>query len=206
MISDEIIANLVPFERGIGDDLGEIGSFEEFSISVSWLPRDNDETEIGPSTVVKCMITSFSVKDSRVNLKIVNDTQFNISGEYTLETFDRLSYEFKDIETNETFKMQGWPPTDPRTEYMYKLNLDPRESVENRIVLDYIIEFDVSAYTPLELISLKSNELYYVDGTKAYRRDRVDYIHFVRNYSHRRLGRELADHFKQFEKNNDALD
>ena len=141
-----------------------------------------------------------------------------MSGEYGLATFDRLSYEFKDINTNETFKMSGWPPTDPRAKYMFKLNQDPRTGRELEYTVNFLIEFDYSALlisppssppTPdptaedLGIITdiASSNPTTYnfyvdLDNDKAYRKDQIRFTQFVRNYSFSRLTSELANVFK----------
>ena len=216
MISDEIINAFVPQPRGIGD-LGELGTFQSVNSQCVWLPKDTDEANYDLSSVIGCELVSSTSNDPLV-IKTTTSSQVNLSGEYGLATFDRLSYEFKDINTNETFKMSGWPPTDPRAKYMFKLNQDPRTGRELEYAVDFVIEFDYSALlisppsspiTPnptaedLGIITdiASSNPTtynFYVDSDndKAYRKDRVTFTQFVRNYSFSRLTSELAKVFE----------
>jgi len=195
MITEEIMNSLVPQERGISD-LGENGTFESIDLSCSWIERDNDQLEYGIPTVINCQFISADVNDPSI-IKSVNSTEVKLSGEYGLSTFDQLSYEFKDIETNETFKKSGWPPTDPRVKYMYKLNQDPRETRDVNYVVDFVVEFDMSELEePLETIIANTNPLsytLYVDGDFAYRKDRVIFNQTVRNYTFRKLAIELKN-------------
>ena len=210
MISEEIVNQLVPQARGGFGDLGETATFYSLDDQCIWLARDTDLEDYGESMVVKCEFVSSSSEDSSV-IKTVDDTKLSLTGEYGLATFDRLSYEFKDIETNETFKVEGWPPTDPRAKYMFKVNQDPRRIRDIYYFVDYIIEFDFSSLlvsppappppTPEELGIITdvatANPLtynFYVDeeNEKAYRRDRVRFIQAVRNYSFTRLNLEIA--------------
>ena len=216
MISDEIINALVPQPRGIGD-LGELGTFQSINSQCVWLPKDTDEASYDIFSVIGCELVSSTSNDPLV-IKTTTSSQVNLSGEYGLATFDRLSYEFKDINTNETFKMSGWPPTDPRAKYMFKLNQDPRTGRELEYAVDFVIEFDYSALlisppssppTPdptaedLGIITdiASSNPTMYnfyvdSDNDKAYRKDRVTFTQFVRNYSFSRLTSELAKVFE----------
>ena len=216
MISDEIINALVPQPRGVGD-LGELGTFQSVNSQCVWLPKDTDEANYDLSSVIGCELVSSTSNDPLV-IKTTTSSQVNLSGEYGLATFDRLSYEFKDINTNETFKMSGWPPTDPRAKYMFKLNQDPRTGRELEYAVDFVIEFDYSALlisppssppTPdptaedLGIITdiASSNPTMYnfyvdSDNDKAYRKDRVTFTQFVRNYSFSRLTSELAQVFE----------
>ena len=200
MISDEIIANLVPQSRGIGDDLSDVGSFSDLNNSAYWTPKDNDEAELGPSNVVGCIFVSTSNNDPGIIPSVVNNEYFNIKGQYGLTTFDQISYEFTDIETNETFKKKGWPPDDPRAKYMFKLNIDPRDTVDVDWYVDFIVEFDISALIPpiFSDIATTNPTTYnlYVEGTNAYRRDRVNFIQTVRNYSFLKISPELQEYFK----------
>jgi hypothetical protein len=210
MITDEIVNSMVPQERGISD-LGENATFEQINLSCIWEPRDNDQSEYGVSAVIGCEFISTDVNDPLITKSVDND-KVNITGEYGISTFDRISYEFKDIETNETFHVKGWPPTDPRIKYMYKLNQDPREIRDVNYIVDFLIEFDFSSLlvappstevppppppTPSELgiitDSVGSNYNFYVDESteKAYRKDRVIFNQTVRNYSFRKLAPEL---------------
>ena len=219
MISEEIVNQLVPQARGGPSgfgDLGETATFYSLDDQCIWLARDTDLEDYGESVVVKCEFVSTNSEDASV-IKTVDDTKLSLTGEYGLATFDRLSYEFKDIETNETFKVEGWPPTDPRAKYMFKVNQDPRRIRDIDYFVDYIIEFDFSPLlvsppavppapalpppTPEELDIITdvatTNPLtynFYVDeeNEKAYRRDRVKFVQAVRNYSFTRLTPEIA--------------
>ena len=216
MISDEIINALVPQPRGVGD-LGELGTFQSVNSQCVWLPKDTDEASYDIFSVIGCELVSSTSNDPLV-IKTTTSSQVNLSGEYGLATFDRLSYEFKDINTNETFKMSGWPPTDPRAKYMFKLNQDPRTGRELEYTVNFLIEFDYSALlisppssppTPdptaedLGIITdiASSNPTTYnfyvdLDNDKAYRKDQIRFTQFVRNYSFSRLTSELANVFK----------
>lgn len=216
MISQDTMNQLVHQNRGVGD-LGEVGTFETVNNQCVWIPKNTDAANYGLSSVIECELVSSTVNDPLV-IKTATSSQFNLSGEYGLATFDQLSYEFKDINTNETFKMSGWPPTDPRAKYMFKLNQDPRTSRELDYVVDFVIEFDYSALlisppsspiTPnptvedLGIITdiASSNPTTYnfyvdLDNDKAYRKDRVTFTQFVRNYSFSRLTSELAKVFE----------
>ena len=226
MISEEIINQIAPQLRGGGSgfgDLGEVGSLglrvkvpEPLDDECVWIAKDTDLEKYGESTVIKCEFISTDVDDPYV-IKTVDDTKLTLTGEYGLATFDQLSYEFKDIETNETFKVTGWPPTDPRAKYMFKVDQDPREIRHVEYVVDYIIEFDFSPlliappaippalpapdFLPEELGIITDTATtdpltynFYVDeeNEKAYRRDRVKFVQLVRNYNFRALGEEIA--------------
>jgi hypothetical protein len=225
MISEEIVNQLVPQVRGGPSgfgDLGEVGSLglrakvpESLNDECVWIAKDTDLEKYGESTVIKCEFISSNVDDPYV-IKTVDDTKLTITGEYGLATFDKLSYTFKDIETNEIFKVTGWPPTDPRAKYMFKFEEDSRSSRHIEYIVDYVIEFDFSPLliapttTPpalpatdflpedIDIITdvattdpLTYN--FYVDeeNEKAYRRDRVKFVQLVRNYSFRALGEEI---------------
>jgi len=195
MITEEIMNSLVPQERGISD-LGENGTFESIDLSCSWIERDNDQLEYGIPTVINCRFISADVNDPSI-IKSVNSTEVKLSGEYGLSTFDQLSYEFKDIETNEIFKESGWPPTDPRAKYIFKLQQDPRDNRDVNYIVDFVIEFNMSELKePLETIVTNANPLMYtlyVDGDCAYRKDRVIFNQTVRNYTFRKLESEFKN-------------
>jgi hypothetical protein len=214
MISEELINQLVPQVRGGQSgfgDLGEVGSLglrakvpEPLDDECVWIAKDTDFNDYGESTVIKCEFISTDVDDPYV-IKTVDDTKLTLTGEYGLATFDRLSYEFKDIVTNETFKVTGWPPTDPRAKYMFKFEEDPRRSRLVEYVVDYVIEFVLDLDSPpktLEELEIRTDVAttdpltynFYVDedNEKAYRRDRVKFVQLVRNYSFRALGEEIA--------------
>lgn len=193
MITSDIMNQLVPLDRGLGD-LGEVATFDSLNSQCVWEPNTNDESEYGIPTVIKCELASVDIDDPSV-IKSINDTEMSLTGEYGLSTFDQLSYEFKDIETNEIFKESGWPPTDPRVKYMFKLHQDPRDNRDVNYFVDFIIEFDMSSLSdPLETIIATTNPLtynLYVVDDYAYRRDRITFNHTVRNYSFRKLASEL---------------
>jgi len=226
MISEELINQLAPQLRGGQSGFGDLGEVGSLSLRVKvpkplddecvWIAKDTDFDDYGESTVIKCEFISTNVNDPYV-IKTVDDTKLTLTGEYGLATFDKLSYEFKDIVTNETFKVTGWPPTDPRAKYMFKFEEDSRRSRLVEYVVDYIIEFDFSpllvsppavppapalpAPTPEELDIITDVATtdpltynFYVDevNEKAYRRDRVKFVQLVRNYSFRALGEEIA--------------
>ena len=195
MITEEIMNSLVPQERGISD-LGENGTFESINLSCSWIERDNDQLEYGIPTVIDCQFISADINDPSI-IKSVNSTEMSLTGEYGLSTFDQLSYEFKDIETNEIFKESGWPPTDPRAKYIFKLQQDPRDNRDVNYIVDFVIEFNMSELKePLETIVSNANPLMYtvyVDGDCAYRKDRITFNQTVRNYTFRKLESEFKN-------------
>ncbi len=215
MISEEIMNQLVPQVRGGQSgfgDLGEIGSFRDLNEQCIWLRKNTDLADYGESTVLQCEFISTNVDDPYV-IKTTDDTKLTLTGEYGLATFDRLSYEFKDIETNSTFKIEGWPPTDPRAKYMFRVNQDPRLTRDVDYIVDFIIEFNFSPLlvmksttpptrtTPAEIgiiTDIATNDPltynFYVDieNEKAYRKDRVRFVQTVRNYSFERLGAEIG--------------
>ena len=217
MISEEIMNQLVPQVRGGQSGFGDLGEVGSLSLRVKvpkplddecvWIAKDTDFDDYGESTVIKCEFISTNVNDPYV-IKTVDDTKLTLTGEYGLATFDKLSYEFKDIVTNETFKVTGWPPTDPRAKYMFKFEEDSRRSRLVEYVVDYVIEFNlspllaVSPPTTLEELDIITDVAttdpltynFYVDevNEKAYRRDRVKFVQLVRNYSFRALGEEIA--------------
>ena len=217
MISEELINQLAPQLRGGQSGFGDLGEVGSLSLRVKvpkplddecvWIAKDTDFDDYGESTVIKCEFISTNVNDPYV-IKTVDDTKLTLTGEYGLATFDKLSYEFKDIVTNETFKVTGWPPTDPRAKYMFKFEEDSRRSRLVEYVVDYVIEFNlspllaVSPPTTLEELDIITDVAttdpltynFYVDevNEKAYRRDRVKFVQLVRNYSFRALGEEIA--------------
>lgn len=204
MITEEIMNSLVPQLRGtyIGADLGEVATFDVLNSSCVWVPRIDDESIYGTPIVIGCNLVSVDVNDPSVIIS-ERETEVKITGEYGLGTFDQLSYEFKDIETNETFKLSGWPPTDPRVKYMYKLNQDPRANRDVNYIVDFIIRFDVMTLESSPLPDLESdietqnpltyNRYVYNDDEEffVYRKDRIIFNHTVRNYSFRKLASEL---------------
>ena len=217
MISEELINQLAPHLRGGQSGFGDLGEVGSLSLRVKvpkplddecvWIAKDTDFDDYGESTVIKCEFISTNVNDPYV-IKTVDDTKLTLTGEYGLATFDKLSYEFKDIVTNEIFKVTGWPPTDPRAKYMFKFEEDSRRSRLVEYVVDYVIEFNlspllaVSPPTTLEELDIITDVAttdpltynFYVDevNEKAYRRDRVKFVQLVRNYSFRALGEEIA--------------
>jgi len=217
MISEELINQLAPQLRGGQSGFGDLGEVGSLSLRVKvpkplddecvWIAKDTDFDDYGESTVIKCEFISTNVNDPYV-IKTVDDTKLTLTGEYGLATFDKLSYEFKDIVTNEIFKVTGWPPTDPRAKYMFKFEEDSRRSRLVEYVVDYVIEFNlspllaVSPPTTLEELDIITDVAttdpltynFYVDevNEKAYRRDRVKFVQLVRNYSFRALGEEIA--------------
>tara|TARA_R110002167_G_scaffold364697_1_gene587117 strand:+ start:2997 stop:3647 length:651 start_codon:yes stop_codon:yes gene_type:complete len=216
MISQDTINQLVHQNRGVGD-LGELQTFENINSQCVWLPKDTDGANYNLSSVIGCELVSSTSNDPLV-VKTTTSSQVNLTGEYGLGTFDQLSYEFKDIDTNEKFVGSGWPPTDLRAKYMFKLNQDPRSSRELDYVVDFVIEFDYSAL----LVSLPSSPItpdptaedlgiitdiassnpiaynFYVDSdnNKAYRKDRIRFTQFIRNFSFSKLTSELARVFE----------
>ena len=142
MISDEIKKQMIAQPRGLAD-LGEIGTFDTFKEVCSWTPKDTDRANYGDSTVIGCKIISSSNDPCVIRSR--SSTQVILSGEYSLSTFDRLAYKYKDIETNEIFEVKGCPdPCDPRTKYMFELIQDPRKNIDVKTVVEFIIEFDFS--------------------------------------------------------------
>lgn len=195
MITLDIMNQLVPLDRGLGD-LGEVATFDSLNSQCVWEPNTNDESEYGIPTTIKCELASVDVDDPSV-IKSINDTKMSLTGEYGLGTFDQLSYEFKDIETNEIIKKSDWPPTDPRAKYMFKLHQDPRDNRDVNYMVDFVIEFDMSELKePLETIVPNANPLMYtlyVDGDCAYRKDRITFNQTVRNYTFRKLESEFKN-------------
>jgi hypothetical protein len=194
MISDEIKNQLVAQDRGTGD-LGEVATFDPLNEVCSWLPKDTDAARYGDSTVIDCKLISSS-NDPYV-IFASSPTQVTFSGEYSLSTFDQISYKFKDIETNEIIQAKGWPPTDPRAKYMFELTQDPRHNIDVKTVVEFIIEFDfsnllVSSSSPNPTVAelgIITDDNLYVDeeNRKAYRKDRIEFIQTVRNYSYKKL-------------------
>lgn len=194
MISDEIKNKLIAQPRGLGD-LGEIGTSDPLNEVCSWSPKDTDAGRYGDSTVIDCKLISSS-NDPCV-IRASSSTQVTLSGEYSLSTFDQISYKFKDIETNEIIQAKGWPPTDPRAKYMFELIQDPRHNIDVKTVVEFIIEFDfsnllVSSSSPSPTaaeLGIVTNDNLYVDeeNQKAYRKDRIEFIQTVRNWGYRKL-------------------
>ncbi len=184
MISDEIKNKLIAQPRGLGD-LGEIATFDPLNEICSWSPKDTDSADYGDSTVIDCKLISSS-NDPCV-IHSCSSTQVILSGEYGLSTFDRLSYKYKNIETNEIFEVKGCPdPADPRTKYMFELIQDPRQNIDVKTVVEFLIEFDFSGLTELGTIT---DDNLYVDeeNKKVYRKDRIEFIQTVRNYGYKKL-------------------
>ena len=196
MISDEIKYQLVAQDRGLGD-IGEVGSCEKMLAVCSWAEKDTDAANYGTSTVIDVNYISTDVDDPSIGTQVVGNSLY-ISGEYSLSTFDQLSYKYKDIETNEKLSGSGWPPTDPRVKYMYELGEDPRANRDVTKVVEFIIEFDYSSIgTPPTSDIASSDPLtynLYVDTVyeKAYRKDRISFVHTVRNYSFKKLTSQLS--------------
>ena len=195
MISDEIKKQMIAQPRGLAD-LGEIGTFDTFKEVCSWTPKDTDRANYGDSTVIGCKIISSSNDPCVIRSR--SSTQVILSGEYSLSTFDRLAYKYKDIETNEIFEVKGCPdPCDPRTKYMFELIQDPRKNIDVKTVVDFIIEFDFSGLlesssspnpTAAELGIITDDNLYVdEENQKAYRKDRIEFIQTVRNYGYKKL-------------------
>lgn len=195
MISDEIKNKLIAQPRGLGD-LGEIATFDPLNEVCSWSPKDTDSADYGDSTVIDCKLIS-SNNDPCV-IRSCSSTQVVLSGEYSLSTFDQLAYKYKDIETNEIFEVKGCPdPADPRTKYMFELIQDPRQNIDVKTVVEFLIEFDfssllVSSSSPSPTVAelgIITDDNLYVDeeNQKAYRKDRIQFIQTVRNYGHRKL-------------------
>ena len=196
MISDEIKNQLVAQDRGTGD-AGEVGSCENARSICIWAEKTTDAAEYGTSKVIDIEYISSDVNDPSISTEQAGESLF-ILGEYTLATFEQISYSFRDIDTNESITKSGWPPTDPRIKYMYKLIEDPRTLRDVIQVVDFVIEFDFSSIgsPPTSDIATSDPITYnvYVDtaNEKAYRKDRISFIHTVRNYSFRKLTSELA--------------
>jgi len=185
MISDEIKNNLTAQLRGLGD-LGEIGTFDPLNEICSWSPKDTDSADYGDSTVIGCKLISSS-NDPCV-IRSCSSTQVILSGEYGLSTFDRLAYKYKDIETNEIFEVKGCPdPCDPHTKYMFELIQDPRQNIDVKTVVEFLIEFDFSGRAG-ELGIITDDNLYVdEENKKVYRKDRIEFIQTVRNYGYKKL-------------------
>ena len=185
MISDEIKNKLIAQPRGLGD-LGEIATFDPLNEVCSWSPKDTDSADYGDSTVIGCKLISSS-NDPCV-IRSCSSTQVILSGEYGLSTFDRLAYKYKDIETNEIFEVKGCPdPADPRTKYMFELIQDPRQNIDVKTVVEFLIEFDFSGRAG-ELGIITDDNLYVdEENKKVYRKDRIEFIQTVRNYGYKKL-------------------
>ena len=185
MISDEIKNKLIAQPRGLAD-LGEIGTFDPLNEVCSWSPKDTDGVDYGDSTVIDCKLISSS-NDPCV-IRSCSSSCVTLSGEYSLSTFDRLAYKYKDIETNEIFEVKGCPdPCDPHTKYMFELIQDPRKNIDVKTVVEFIIEFDFSGLA--EELGIVTDDNLYVDeeNQKAYRKDRIEFIQTVRNYGYKKL-------------------
>ena len=185
MISDEIKNKLIAQPRGLAD-LGEIGTFDPLNEVCSWSPKDTDSTDYEDSTVIDCKLISSS-NDPCV-IRSCSSSCVTLSGEYSLSTFDRLAYKYKDIETNEIFEVKGCPdPCDPHTKYMFELIQDPRKNIDVKTVVEFIIEFDFSGLA--EELGIVTDDNLYVDeeNQKAYRKDRIEFIQTVRNYGYKKL-------------------
>jgi hypothetical protein len=192
MIDENIMNQLVPQERGLSD-LGEAGTFDALNVDCVWIEKDTDANELGIPEVIGCSLVSTSADDPLLITNVVNDSLLNVSGEYGLASFDQLTYQYKDIDTNEHFTGYSWPPEDPRAKWMYKLDIDPRATRDFEFVVDFIVKFDASA-VEVPPVSQGDYDLY-VSGTNAYRRDRVTFVQTVRNYTFRKLSSELYQFF-----------
>lgn len=207
MISDEIKNQLVAQDRGTGD-LGEVGSCENARAICTWSEQSSDAANYGTSTVVDITHISADVDDPSIETEVFGNSLF-VLGEYGLSTFDDISYKFKDINPPyEYFTGSGWPPpfeSRPPTDDPHLPNYNVLELIEdsrtNRDVtrvVEFLIEFDFSSIsTPPVLDIATSNPItynLYVDtvNEKAYRKDRISFVHTVRNYSFRKFTTELA--------------
>jgi len=201
MISDEIKNQLVAQDRGTGD-LGEVGSCENARAICTWSEQTTDAATYGTATVVDITHISTDVNDPSIEPQAFGNSLF-VLGEYGLSTFDNVSYEYKDLDTNEELVGTGWPPTDPRAKNMYKLIEDDRANRDVTRVVEFCIEFDFSSLgsPPTSDIVTSDPITYnvYVDtvNEKAYRKDRISFIHTVRNYSFRKFNSQLARVFDE---------
>ena len=194
MISDEIKNQLIAQDRGTGD-LGEVESCSEINSTCNWLEKDTDAASYGTSTVIACTYISSDANDPLI-ITNASTTTLSITGEYGIATFNQLSYKFKDIETGESLTGSSWPPTDPRVIYMYELIEDPRANRDVTTVVEFLIEFDFSSIgtPPTSIAPTAITYNLYVDtvNQKAYRKDRISFIHGVRNYCFKKLKTELS--------------
>lgn len=191
MIDENIIEQLIPQERGLSD-LGEAGTFDEVNADCLWVEKETDADELGIPEVIGCSLVSTSAEDPLLITTVVDDSYLKVTGEYGLSSFDQLSYQYKDIDTNEHFTGYSWPPEDPRAKWMYKFNVDTRDTRDFEFVVDFIVKFDASGVTVPP--TSQGNFDLYVEGTDAYRRDRVTFIQTVRNYTFRKLSEELEQY------------
>ena len=206
MISDEIKAQLVAQDRGTGD-LGEVGSCEEINSTCDWSEKDTDAANYGTSTVIGCTYISSDANDPLI-ITDASTTNLSITGEYGLATFNEVSYKFKDINPPyELFTGSGWPPTVvPRhpsidthlpNYHIYELIEDPRTNRDVTTIVEFLIEFDFSsiATPPTSIAPSASTYSLYVDtvNEKAYRKDRISFVHTVRNYSYVKFRTQLLD-------------
>ena len=204
MISDEIKYQLVAQDRGTGD-LGEVGSCEEINSTCDWSEKGTDAASYGTSTVIGCTYISSDANDPLV-ITNASTTTLSITGEYGLATFNQVSYKFKDINPPyELFTGSGWPPpfkTRPPTDnpdlpnyHMYELIEDPRTNRDVTTVVEFLIEFDFSSIATPPALDIATSDTYnlYVDtvNEKAYRKDRISFVHTVRNYSFIKFKTEL---------------
>jgi len=207
MISDEIKNQLVPQDRGTGD-LGLVGSCENARVVCTWSEQSTDAANYGTSTVTSVTYISTDVNDPSIETQAIGNSLY-ILGEYGLSTFDDISYEYKNINPPyENFTGSGWPPPfesrppadnpDLPNYHIYKLIEDSRTNRDVTHVVEFCIEFDFSSLgsPPTSDIVTSDPITYnlYVDTTnqKAYRRDRISFVHTVRNYSFRKFTTELA--------------
>ena len=209
MISDEIKNQLVAQDRGTGD-LGLVGSCENARAICTWSEQSSDAANYGTSTVVDITHISADVDDPSIKTEVFGNSLF-VLGEYGLSTFDDISYKFKDINSqdpDETFTGSGWPPPfqsrppadnpDLPNYHMYELIEDSRTNRDVTRVVEFLIEFDFSSIgtPPTSDIATADPITYnlYVDtvNEKAYRKDRISFVHTVRNYSFRKFTNELA--------------
>jgi len=209
MISDEIKNQLVAQDRGTGD-LGLVGSCENARAICTWSEQSTDAANYGTSTVVDITHISVDIDDPSIETEVFGNSLF-ILCEYGLATFDDISYKFKDINSqnhDETFTDSGWPPPfqsrppadnpDLPNYHIYKLIEDPKQNRDVTHVVEFLIEFDFSSIgTPPVSDTATSDPItynLYVDtvNEKAYRKDRISFVHTVRNYSFRKFTTELA--------------
>jgi endo-1,4-beta-xylanase len=207
MISDEIKDQLVAQDRGTGD-LGLVGSCENARAICTWSEQSTDAANYGTSTVVDITHVSVDVDDPSIETKVFGNSLF-VLGEYGLSTFDDISYEFKDINPPYEFSTgSGWPPPfqsrppedNPHLPNYHVLKLieDSRTNRDVTRVVEFLIEFDFSSIgtPPVSDIATSDPITYnlYVDtaNEKAYRKDRISFVHTVRNYSFRKFTTELA--------------
>ena len=206
MISDVIKNQLVAQDRGTGD-LGLVGSCENARVACTWSEQSTDAANYGTSTVIDVTYISTDVIDTSIETQAVGNSLF-ILGEYGLSTFPDISYRYKNINPPyEDFNGSGWPPPfKPRPPldnphlpnyHIYQLGEDSRQNRDITHTVEFLIEFDFSSIgtPPTSNIATSDPITYnlYVDtvNEKAYRKDRISFVHTVRNYSFRKFTSEL---------------